>query len=154
MNTDPDRIARRGPFRMVLFAVAEESCAHPEFKKKFIQANARDAVSTPQFDSRLPVVAVRALRNRGTDAFDKLQLELIQQLDQGTLNRMEAQVQVEEFWMGALRRAVIEGDISHGSLMAGQSVGLVKSIQSVEEIMNELVSDTERELQRVHSALT
>ena len=51
------------------FAVAAESCAHPAFKRFFLRANARDAVSTPQFDSRLPVVAVRALRNEGLNDF-------------------------------------------------------------------------------------
>ena len=55
--------------------------------------------------------------------------------------------------MGALRRAVIEGDVSHGSLMAGQSVGLVDKIMPVADILQELVRDTEAELQRVHDAL-
>jgi enoyl-[acyl-carrier protein] reductase II len=136
------------------FAVAEESCAHPRFKKKFIQADARDAVSTPRFDSRLPVVAVRSLRNKGLDAFGRLQLELIQELDAGTLHRNEAQKRVEEYWLGALRRAVVDGDVDYGSLMAGQSVGLVNKIQSIKEIIDELVRETEKELQNVHQALT
>ncbi len=131
------------------FAVAEESCAHPEFKKYFLRAHARSAVSTPQFDSRLPVVAVRALKNRGHEEFNKLQMELIGKLDRGEIKRNEAQHQVENFWMGALRKAVIDGDIERGSLMAGQSVGLVDKIQSVREIIQELVRDTESELVRV-----
>jgi enoyl-[acyl-carrier protein] reductase II len=84
------------------FAVAEESCAHPDFKQKLLHANARDAVSTPQFDSRLPVVAVRALRNKGHDDFGRLQLELVQQLDEGTIQRNDAQMKVEEFWNSRL----------------------------------------------------
>lgn len=135
------------------FAVAEESCAHPNFKKKLLQSQARDAVATPQFDSRLPVVAVRALRNKGHDDFARLQLKLVQQLDEGSINRRDAQEQVEEFWMGALRRAVLEGDVSYGSLMSGQSVGLVDRIMPVAEILKELVRDTEAELRRVHNAL-
>ena len=135
------------------FAIAEESCAHSEFKKKFMRAKARDAVSTPQFDSRLPVVAVRALHNKGIDDFGRLQLKLIKQLDEGTISRSDAQRQVEEFWMGSLRSAVIDGDISHGSLMAGQSVGLVNKMESVKDIMDELVRDTEMELQRVRDML-
>ena len=39
---------------------------------------------------------------------------------------MEAQLQIEHYWAGALRRAVIEGDVETGSVMAGQSVGMVK----------------------------
>ena len=131
------------------FVMAEESCAHPAFKEAFVRAKARDAVSTPQFDSRLPVVAVRALRNRGTDDFGRLQLELIEQLDKGTITRPEAQMKVEEFWVGRLREAVIDGNVTTGSLMAGQSVGLVRGIASAQEIMDELITDTEAELQRV-----
>lgn len=135
------------------FAVSEESCAHPDFKNKFVKANARDAVSTPQFDSRLPVVAVRSLRNKGLDDFGALQLSLLKELNAGTISRHAAQEQVERFWMGALRKAVVDGDIVHGSLMAGQSVGLVNTIMSVHDIMIELVHDTEAELWRVQRAL-
>jgi len=135
------------------FAVAEESCAHDNFKKTFVRANARDAVSTPQFDSRLPVVAVRALRNAGHDDFGRLQLKLIQQLNTGEIHREGAQIEVEKFWMGALRKAVVDGDIKSGSLMAGQSVGLVDEIKPVRAIIQELVADTESELQRVRSSL-
>jgi enoyl-[acyl-carrier protein] reductase II len=133
------------------FAIARESRAHPDFKNAFIRAQARDAVSTPQFDSRLPVVAVRALRNDSTGDFGKLQLELMEELDRGTLSREQAQNRVEEFWMGRLRSAVMDGDISRGSLMAGQSVGLVSSEMSVQEILEELVTDTETELRRVQN---
>lgn len=136
-----------------MFAMAEESCAHPRFKETFLKAKARDAVSTPQFDSRLPVVAVRALRNCGTDDFGRLQLELIKQLDKGAITRLEAQKQVEEFWVGRLRDAVVDGDVSYGSLMAGQSVGLVDRVMPVEQIMNELVADMEAELQRIRGSL-
>jgi len=135
------------------FAMAEESCAHPDFKQKFIQANARDAVSTPQFDSRLPVVAVRALRNKGLEEFARLQLDLISQLDKETISRNEAQHKVEEFWMGSLRTAVIDGDIDRGSLMAGQSVGLITKRETVSEIIKELTQDMEEEFQNVQKLL-
>jgi enoyl-[acyl-carrier protein] reductase II len=135
------------------FAVATESCAHPAFKEYFIRANARDAVSTPQFDARLPVVAVRALRNQGHEDFAQLQLELIGKLDRHEIGREEAQLQVEKFWMGALRRAVQEGDVKRGSLMAGQSVGLVDRVQPVADIIKELVADMESEFQRLRQAL-
>lgn len=135
------------------FAVAEESCAHQKFKERFIRAKAREAVSTPQFDSRLPVVAVRALRNNGLKAFGRLQLDLIKQLDEGSIHRAEAQEEVEKFWMGALRKAVIDGDIAEGSLMAGQSVGLVNKVQPVQAIINEIVEEIEIEMQRVKDSL-
>ena len=55
--------------------------------------------------------------------------------------------------VGALRRAVQQGDTGHGSLMAGQSVGLVTRVQPVAEIIRALVEDTEAELQRVKRTL-
>ncbi|MBN1826405.1 MAG: nitronate monooxygenase [Candidatus Eisenbacteria bacterium] len=136
-----------------LFAVAEESIAHPAFKERFIRANARDAVSTPQYDSRLPVVAVRALRNKSTDDFGRLQLDLLRRMDAGEIGRVEAQERVEEFWVGALRRAVMDGDVDRGSLMAGQSVGLVDRVRPVREILKILIEETERELRRVRETL-
>lgn len=135
------------------FAMSAESCAHPEFKNCFARANARDAVSTPQFDSRLPVVAVRALRNQGLDDFKRLQLDLIARLDRHEISREAAQIEVEKYWMGALRRAVADGDVENGSLMAGQSVGLVDAVQPVAEIIAELKTDIEAELQRVRQTL-
>jgi enoyl-[acyl-carrier protein] reductase II len=133
------------------FAVAQESNAHENFKKTFLRANARNAVSTPQFDSRLPVVAVRAIKNKSHDAFSKLQMDLLGRLDAGTISRAEAQYEVEHFWAGALRRAVVDGDVDSGSLMAGQSVGLVDKIQPIREILDELMQETEAELKKVRS---
>ena len=135
------------------FAIATESCAHAKFKDFFLRAEARDAVSTPQFDSRLPVVAVRALRNKGHEIFRKLQLDLVQQLDRGEIHREQAQMEVEKFWMGALRKAVIDGDVENGSLMAGQSVGLVNKVQPVAEIIQELAGEIEQELRTVKQTL-
>lgn len=135
------------------FAMAEECLAHPKFKQKFINANARDAVATPQFDSRLPVVAVRALRNKGYEAFGKLQLDLIKQIDEGTITRSIAQHKVEEYWMGALRKAVQDGDVDYGSLMSGQSVGLVNKSEPVVDIIKDLVAGIEAEAKRVKSLL-
>lgn len=133
------------------FVMSEECTAHYEFKKAFIRANARQAVSTPQYDSRLPVVAVRALKNKGMDDFGTLQLKLLKQLENGTMDRMAAQYEVENFWMGALRNAVVDGDVDKGSLMAGQSVGLMKEVSSMKDIMEGLVNEAEEELNKVKS---
>jgi enoyl-[acyl-carrier protein] reductase II len=135
------------------FAMAEECLAHPKFKEKFIHANARDAISTPQYDSRLPVVSVRALRNKGMENFGTLQLDLLQKLNKGEISRNEAQYKVEEYWMGSLRSAVVDGNIETGSLMAGQSVGLIKKPETVNEIIDELTKNIEKELQRVKKEL-
>jgi enoyl-[acyl-carrier protein] reductase II len=135
------------------FIMSKECIAHPKFKEVFRKAKAKDAMATPQFDSRLPVIPVRALKNEGTIEFAKLQIDLLSKLDDKRIDRMEAQYKVEEFWVGALRKAVLEGNVSKGSLMAGQSVGLVDKIQPLDEIINELVDEAEAELQRLRRIL-
>lgn len=132
-----------------IFAMSEESPAHPDFKAKYIKARSREAASTPQYDSSLPVVAVRALKNKGMDNFGKLQLELLEKLKYNKLSRIEAQYEVESYWMGALRKAVMDGDINEGSLMAGQSVGLVNKVESVKKIIEGLVEEAEKEFAKV-----
>ncbi len=131
------------------FVMSEECKAHPNFKKAFMRAHARQAIATPQYDSRLPVVAVRAIKNKATDEFGKLQLKLIKELESGHLNKEKAQYEVENFWVGSLRKAVIDGDVDQGSLMAGQSVGLMHEIKSMKEIIKELITEAEEELQKV-----
>ncbi|MBR2425583.1 MAG: nitronate monooxygenase [Lentisphaeria bacterium] len=136
------------------FVMTEECRAHENFKMAFRRANARDAVATPQFDSKLPVVSVRSLRNKGMDEFGKLQLRLLKELEAGTVTRQFAQEEVERFWVGALRRAVVDGDIDNGSLMAGQSVGLVNEVKPIREVVAELLNDAEAELVSVKSKLS
>ncbi len=135
------------------FVMTEESNVHPDFKQAFIRANARDAVSTPQFDSRLPVVAVRALRNQGTKLFGELQLSLLKKLDAGEISRADAQAEVERFWVGALRRAAIDGDIANGSLMAGQSVGMMNDVKPIKDVVAEIISDADAEIARISNIL-
>ncbi|MFO1255617.1 MAG: nitronate monooxygenase [Sphingomonadaceae bacterium] len=128
------------------FACASESIAHPAFKQAFFRANARDAESSVQVDPRLPVIPVRALKNKGTDLFTQRQREVAQLLDEGKLGMDEAQLQIEQFWAGALRRAVIDGDVENGSLMAGQSVGMVTAEEPVAEIIAALMEQAEAAL--------
>ena len=128
------------------FVMTEECIAHDKFKDAFRRANARDAMATPQYDSRLPVVAVRALKNLGLQRFGALQLTLIKQLEKGEITREYAQEEVEKFWIGALRKAVIDGDVEYGSLMSGQSVGIVDKIIPVKDLIDELLTDASKEL--------
>jgi len=130
------------------FACATESIAHPAFKQAFFRANARDAEASVQVDPRLPVIPVRALKNKGTEEFTAKQREVAALLDAGKLEMMEAQLEIEKFWAGALRRAVIDGDVESGSLMAGQSVGMVTKEEPVADIMAELMSECEAALTR------
>jgi len=123
------------------FVCATESVAHPNFKRAFIRASARDAVASVQFDPRLPVIPVRALKNAGTEAFTAKQREMVGHLDAGSVELAEAQLQIEHYWAGALRRAVVEGDVEGGSLMAGQSVGMVSQEEPAAAIIDSLVAE-------------
>jgi len=135
------------------FVMAEECNAHQKFKEVFIRARAREAISTPQYSRKLPVVAVRALNNSAMTNFGDLQLDLLQQLRDEKLTRQEAQFKVEEYWIGSLRNAAIDGDVASGSLMAGQSVGNVTRIQPLREILQELVDEADSGLARVENML-
>ena len=130
------------------FVCATESIAHPAFKKAFMRASARDAVASVQIDPRLPVIPVRALKNAGGELFTAKQREVAQLLDEGKVEMMEAQLQIEHYWAGALRRAVIDGDVEHGSLMAGQSVGMVTKEEPVAEIIATLMAEAAHALEK------
>ncbi|MFL0671250.1 MAG: NAD(P)H-dependent flavin oxidoreductase [Erythrobacter sp.] len=130
------------------FACATESIAHPDFKKAFFRASAREAVASVQVDPRLPVIPVRALKNKGTEEFTAKQREVAALLDAGAVDMAEAQLQIEHFWAGALRRAVIDGDVENGSVMAGQSVGMVTKEEPAADIIAELMAQCEAALTR------
>ncbi len=131
-----------------LFVCAEESIAHPRFKQAFVRAGARDAVPSVQIDPAFKVIPVRALANAATQRFAEMQAEVIARYRRGESSFEEASLAIEHFWAGALRRAVIDGDVEQGSLMAGQSVGLVKVVRPAAGIVAELVAEAESALAR------
>ncbi|USU07090.1 nitronate monooxygenase [Sphingomonadaceae bacterium OTU29MARTA1] len=130
------------------FVCATESIAHANFKKAFIRASARDAIASVQIDPRLPVIPVRALKNAAGELFGAKQREVALLLDGGKVEMLEAQLQIEHYWAGALRRAVIDGDIEHGSVMAGQSVGMVTKEEPIAEIIGALMSEAASALEK------
>jgi len=121
------------------FVCATECVAHPNFKHSFIKASARDAVPSVQVDPQFPVIPVRALSNQATRRFIEFQIDVIARFRSGEIEQKEAQLQIEHFWAGALRRAVIDGDVEGGSVMAGQSVGMVNREQPTAEILSDLI---------------
>ncbi len=124
------------------FVCAHESIAHANFKRAFIRGAARDAVASVQVDPRFPVIPVRALVNPAVHRFTQVQREVIGRFNQGVLTQKEAQLEDRAIsWAGALPPlAVLDGDVEAGSLMAGQSVGLVTREQSTQDILDELVA--------------
>jgi len=121
------------------FAATVESIAHPNFKQAFVRGNARDALPSIQLDERFPVIPVRGLVNEGTKRFLRHQAETAARFQSGELTKEAAQLEIEHFWAGALRRAVIEGDVENGSVMAGQSIGMVTSVMTVAAVIEEIV---------------
>ena len=130
------------------FVCASESIAHADFKKAFIKAAARDAMPSVQVDPRFPVIPVRALQNDGQRNFVEAQYAVIAKFRAGELDQKAAQLEIEHFWAGALRRAVVDGDVESGSLMAGQSVGMIKREQPTAEIIAELLDEAAEALMR------
>jgi enoyl-[acyl-carrier protein] reductase II len=145
------RLSRMGAVGVQLgtrFVCATECIAHPNFKKAFIRASARDAIPSVQIDPRLPVIPVRAIKNREMESFSAKQREVAALLDAGSVEMAEAQLQIEHYWAGALRRAVIDGDCDTGSVMAGQSVGMVTKEEPAAAILKSLVDQAAAALER------
>ncbi len=135
------------------FVLSDECTANEKFKAMFKRGKSRDAVATSQFDAALPIVSVRAIKNQGTSEFTDLQLDLLKKLKAETIEKEAAQLECEKYWMGALRNAAVEGDIEKGSLMAGQSVGLIKKSLPVKDLLEELISDANEEVKLIKAKL-
>lgn len=131
-----------------IFACCKEANVHQKFKEAFLSANSRDAVVSVQLDKSFPVTAVRALANEAYKEFMAMQKEALFKFESGEWSLEEARLTLEKFWAGALRRAAIEGDIGHGSVMAGQSVGLIKEELSIKEILEKLMKEANSYLEQ------
>lgn len=109
------------------FLVAKESNAHQNYKDKVIKAKDIDTVISAQHFGH----PVRGLKNKLTRDFDKAELDCFKQ-ENPDLSIFES------LGAGALRNAVVDGDVDHGSVMAGQIAGLVSKEETCEEILIDL----------------
>ncbi len=132
-----------------VFACAKESIAHENFKKAFFRASGRDAVTPIQLDKKFPIAPVRALKNVGTNEFMEKQKEVIEKFENNTISLEDGRLSLEHFWAGTLRKAVHEGDIDRGSLMAGQIVEIVCEEKSVYDIVDNILFEAETYLNTV-----
>lgn len=114
------------------FLVANECTIHENYKKKILAAKDIDAVVT----GRPTGHPIRVLKNKLSRQFQKLEKENAP---------LEA---FEELGRGCLPRAVREGDVEMGSVMAGQIAGLVKCEQSCKEIIEEMFAQAEEAIKR------
>lgn len=106
------------------FIVATESIVHENYKQKVIKAKDIDSEVTGMSTGH----PVRCIRNKMTKEYLRMESE------GATLEELELMT------LGSLRKAVIEGDVVDGTIMAGQSAGLVKKEQSCKEIMEEIMA--------------
>lgn len=107
---------------------AEECPIHPAYKEAVLKAKDNDTIVT----GRIAGTPVRILKNA-------MAREYVKQERAGA-DKME----LEKFTLGSLRRAVFEGDVKTGSLMAGQVVGQIKEIRSLREIFESMCRECEQ----------
>lgn len=114
------------------FVAAKESIVHQNYKDRILKAKDIDSKVT----GRTTGHPVRTLRNRMTSQYLKLEAEgaSLEELEMMTL--------------GGLKKAVVDGDVDYGSVMAGQSAGLVKEELSCKELIDKLVREAEELLNR------
>ena len=119
------------------FLVSTDSIAHENFKNKVVKAKDIDTVLTGQLTGH----PVRGLRNSLTKEYLK-----VERFEGGQENPDFERL--EKLGQGALKRAVVDGDVKNSSLMAGQIAGLIKTdTQSCDEIIQELMKETTEVLQ-------
>lgn len=114
------------------FVVAKESIVHENYKQRIIKAKDIDSVVTGRTHGH----PVRGLRNQMTREYIKME------------NEGATFEQLELLTLGGLRKAVIEGDVNDGTVMAGQIAGMVKKEQTCKEIIEEIMAEAEQLLKR------
>jgi enoyl-[acyl-carrier protein] reductase II len=115
------------------FVCSDECHVHENYKMAIVDAKDRDAIVT----GRLIGTPVRGLKNKLTKEFEKLE------------DRKASREEFEVFGSGALRKAVVEGDIKNGSVMAGQISGLICDIKPCKEIIKDLIKEYNENLENL-----
>ena len=108
------------------FAVAKESNAHQNFKDKILKAKDIDTVISASVVGH----PVRTIKNKLATEYN--------QAEKDFLAGKKTQEEIEELGEGALRNAVVDGDVEHGSVMAGQIAGLIRKEETCAEILEDL----------------
>lgn len=110
------------------FIVARESIVHDNYKQKVIAAKDIDTAVTGRSTGH----PIRCIRNKTTREYLKLEKE------------GASFEELEKLTLGGLRKAVVEGDVIEGSVMAGQIAGLVKKEQTCAEMIQEIMTQAEK----------
>lgn len=107
------------------FVAAKESIVHANYKEKIIKSKDIDSTVTGMSTGH----PVRCLRNKMTREYLKMEKEGVELME------------LEKLTLGSLKRAVIDGDVVSGTLMAGQIAGLIKSEESCKDIVQGIVNE-------------
>ena len=110
------------------FVVAKESIVHQNYKDRIIKAKDIDSAVTGRSHGH----PIRSLRNQMTREYLKMEQE------------GRPFEELECLTMGTLRKAVMEGDVMHGTVMAGQIAGMVKKEQTCKEMISEMTAEAEK----------
>lgn len=114
------------------FLVAKECIVHQNYKDRVLKAKDIDSAVTGRSHGH----PVRCLRNQMTREYVKLE------------NEGKGFEELEYLTLGALRNAVIDGDVTNGTIMAGQIAGMVSKEQTCEEMITEMMEQAERLMNR------
>lgn len=117
------------------FLVANECNVHPNYKARIIKAKDIDTTTTGQSTGH----PVRVIKNKMARAYEALEK-----------NNAPAE-ELEVLGRGALRKAVVDGDMDNGSVMSGQIAGLVSKEQSCKEIIEEMFDEYKKIMQNAAS---
>lgn len=109
------------------FVVAKESIVHDNYKQRVLKAKDIDSTVTGRSHGH----PVRCLRNQMTRDYIRLEEE------------GKSFEELEYLTVGTLRKAVMEGDVTNGTVMAGQIAGMVTKEQTCKEMIDELMEQTE-----------
>lgn len=110
------------------FVTAKESIAHQNYKEKIVRAKDIDSEVTGRSTGH----PIRVLRNQMSREYLKMEQK------GATLQELET------LTLGSLRKAVVDGDVKGGSLMAGQIAGLVKQENTCKEIIEEIIDNAQK----------
>ncbi len=126
-------LGARGAQLGTCLLVAEECPIHPNYKAALLKAKDSDTIVT----GRIGGTPVRVLKNR-------MSREYVRQEKAGA-----GKMELEQFTLGSLRRAVFDGDTETGSLMAGQVAGMLRDVRPVQAILDEMMADCRARLQEL-----
>lgn len=110
------------------FVVSQESIVHQNYKERIIKAKDIDSAVTGRSHGH----PIRCLRNQMTKEYMKLEQE------------GKPFEELEYLTLGTLRKAVLEGDVKNGTVMAGQIAGMITKEQTCKEMMEEMMAQAEK----------